>query len=80
MISEEDLKRSAERILIAPGLMLGLTVGFMLKQGFNGVESLRDALPQVFRLYPALILLWYAVFQPIHWFRVRSKERAKRER
>lgn len=85
LISIEDLRKMSERVLMVPGLVLGMAIGSMIGKGVFSIEIWNDGLPQLFKLYPLIILLFYSIFQPISWIRVYLHERGledakKRER
>lgn len=71
-ISVEDIRRSSETILMAPGLVLGMIIGYTLS---GEIGSWTEAIPKAFKLYPIIILFWYSIFQPVHWLRVYLHER-----
>ncbi|WP_290596520.1 MULTISPECIES: hypothetical protein [unclassified Archaeoglobus] len=58
MLSEEDLRKSADRVLMTLGLVLGMAAGWMIGKGV--FET--DWLPQLFKFYPLTILFYLSIY------------------
>lgn len=72
LVTEKDLENTAKKVAMIPGLVFGSVAGVLLAKGTFTVDAWKEALPEMLKLYPFFILLWFSIFLPIHWLRIHG--------